>query len=104
MQRNFSGLTGSLKSMTQKNISAALERFCADAGGLPQKVYTDFDPKLISGDTNKWLLAKVPSAPCRVHAAPSGRQNENGLVEQAWQSTVIVACTYITDMQMPRTY
>jgi hypothetical protein len=68
-----------LKSLTQENIIATLERFYADSRGLPQKVYTDFDPKLILGETKKWLLTKVPHAPCRVHTAPSGRQNENGL-------------------------
>jgi hypothetical protein len=90
--------------MTQVNIIAALERFHADAGGLPQKIYTDFDPKLIAGDTEKWLLTKIPNAPCRIQAAPSGRQNQNGLVECAWQTTVAMARAYITDMQMPRDY
>jgi hypothetical protein len=61
-----------LKSMTQENIITALERFHADAGGLPKKIYMDFDPKLIAGDTKMWLLTKIPDTPCRVHAAPLG--------------------------------
>lgn len=77
--------------MTQENIIAALERFHADAGGLPEKVYTDFDPKLIAGDTEKWLLTKIPDKPCRISAAPSGRQNENVLIKRAWQTTVNMA-------------
>jgi hypothetical protein len=93
-----------LTSMTQDCIIEALEKFHAAAGGLPQKIYTDFDPKLIMGKTEKWLLTRIPSAPCRIHAAPPGRQNENGLVERAWQTTVAMARGYITDMQMPRTY
>jgi Reverse transcriptase (RNA-dependent DNA polymerase) len=93
-----------LRSLTQSHIIAALEKFHADAGGLPQKIYTDFDPKLISGETEKWLLTRIPSRPCRISAAPSGRQNENGLVERAWQTTVAMARAYITDMQMPRTF
>jgi hypothetical protein len=93
-----------LRTMTQDNIIAALEKFHADAGGLPHKIYTDFDPKLMAGDTEQWLLTKIPDQPCRVSAAPSGRQNENGLVERAWQTTVNMARAYITDMQMPRSY
>ena len=93
-----------LTSMTQDTIITALEKFHAEAGGLPQKIYTDFDPKLISGKTEQWLLTKIPDKPCRVFAAPSGRQNENGLVERAWQTTVAMARSYITDMQMPRAY
>jgi hypothetical protein len=50
---------------------AALEKFYSDAGGLPRKIYTNFDPKLLAGDTKKWLLTKVPKQPCRVHAAPT---------------------------------
>jgi hypothetical protein len=63
--------------MTQDHIIQALERFYSDAGRLPKKIYTDFDPKLISGDTENWLLTKLPDQPCRIHAAPSGRQNQN---------------------------
>ena len=73
-------------------------------GGYLKKIYTDFDPKLLAGDTEKWLLTKIPEQPCRIHAAPTGQQNENGLVEQAWQTTVAMARSYITDMQMPRAY
>jgi hypothetical protein len=93
-----------LRSLTQRNIIAALEKFHADAGGLPKKIYTDFDPKLIAGETETWLLTKIPNQPCRIHAAPSGRQNENGLVERGWQTIVAMARAYITDMQMPRAY
>jgi hypothetical protein len=50
--------------MTQENIIAALEKFQANAGGPPQKIYTDFDLKLIAGDTEKWLLMKIPNKPC----------------------------------------
>ena len=70
-----------LKSMTQVNIIEALSKFQADAGGLPNKIYTDFDPKLLEGDTEKWLLNRIPSKPCTISAAPPGQQNENGLVK-----------------------
>jgi hypothetical protein len=39
--------------MTQDHIIQALERFYSNAGRLPKKIYTDFDSKLISGDTEK---------------------------------------------------
>jgi hypothetical protein len=93
-----------LKTMTQSNIIEALTKFQADAGGLPDKIYTDFDLKLIKGDTKKWLLNRIPGKPCTVSAAPSGRQNENGLVKNHWKTTVSMARAYITDMQMPRSY
>jgi hypothetical protein len=70
-----------LRSLTQSNIITALTKFHSDAGGLPKKMYTDFDPKLIAGDTEKWLLTTIPDQPCHIHAASSGQQNENGLVE-----------------------
>jgi hypothetical protein len=69
--------------LTQSHIIAALEKFHANAGGLLKKINTDFDPKLIAGDTEKWLLKKIPNQPCCIHAAPPGRQNENVLAEQA---------------------
>ena len=47
---------------------------------------------------------KIPAQPCHIHAAPSGWQNENGLAERAWQTTIAMARLYITDMQMPCTY
>jgi hypothetical protein len=77
--------------MTQSNIIEALTKFQADASGLPDKIYTDFDPKLIKGDTEKWLLNRIPGKPCNVSAAPLGRQNENGLVEKHWQTMVSMA-------------
>jgi hypothetical protein len=40
-----------LKSMSQDHIIQALERFYSNAGRLPKKIYTNFDPKLISSDT-----------------------------------------------------
>jgi hypothetical protein len=90
--------------LTQRNIIAALEMFHADAGGLPKKMYTDFDPKLIASDTETWLLTEIPNQPCHIHAAPSGRQNENGLVKRGWQTIIAMAPAYITDMQMPCAY
>jgi hypothetical protein len=49
--------------MTQSNIIEAQPKFQADASGLPNKIYTDFDPKLIKGDTEKWLLNRIPGKP-----------------------------------------
>ena len=71
-----------------------------DAGALPCRLYTDFDNKLIAGNTAQWLKENN----CRVRAAPGGRQNQNGLVERAWSTITSMARSYITDMQMPRCY
>jgi hypothetical protein len=72
--------------LTQRNIIAALEKFHANAGGLPKKIYTGFDPKLIAGETETWLVTKIPNQPCHTHAAPSGQQNKNSLIECGWQT------------------
>jgi hypothetical protein len=58
--------------LTQRNIIAALEKFHANAGGLPKKMFTDFDLKLIASNTETWLLTKIPNQPCHIHAASLG--------------------------------
>ena len=35
------------------HIISALESFCADANGIPRKVHSDFDTKLIGGEAIK---------------------------------------------------
>ena len=46
-----------LSSFTSSEVIAALDVFCADAGGLPKRFHSDFDKKLIGGKTLKWILA-----------------------------------------------
>jgi transposase InsO family protein len=76
-----------LTSITGASIVSALEEFALDAGSLPRCLYTDFDKRLIAGSARKWLATKQ----CRVVAAPSNRQNQNGLVERNWRTMVQMA-------------
>ena len=91
-----------LKSLAQDNIISCLSKCAAAAGSLPSKICTDFDSKLLAGKTEQWLL-KRPN-PCTISAAPSGRQHQNGLAKRNWQTTVGMARSHITDMQMPRSH
>jgi len=90
-----------LKSLTHEDITNALRDFKIDAGGLPTRIYTDFDNKLIAGMTAQWLK---DNGDCKIIASLGSRQSQNGLVERAWQTISAMARSYITDMQMPRTY
>jgi len=63
-------------------------------------LYTDFDCKILEGSTGNFLRSKNVV----LRAAPSGRQNQNGLVERAWETITNMARAFITDMQMPRSY
>ena len=89
-----------MKSLTHESLTRVFTQFRNDAGALPKRLYTDFDDKIISGPTAQFLGENH----CDVRAAPGGRQNQNGLVERAWQTIVAMALSYITDMQMPRNF
>ena len=89
-----------LKTLSQDLIVQALEKFRLDAGALPKTLYTDFDKKLIAGTTEKWLTTNE----CKVLPAPPSHQDQNGLVERTWRTVVAMARSYITEMQMPRTF
>jgi len=89
-----------LKSLHHEALKAAISAWSVDAGGFPQRLYTDFDPKIIEGPTAAFLRDNKVS----VRAAPSGRQNQNGLVERTWETIINMGRAYIMDMQMPRSY
>jgi hypothetical protein len=88
------------KSLCHENITRAFQQFCVDAGSLPHRLYTDFDSKLITGPTEQFLCENG----CKIHASPSYHQDKNGLVERAWQTIISMARSYVTDMQMPRSF
>jgi len=89
-----------LKTLTHNSLIAAFQQFRTDAGDLPKVLITDFDSKIFGGATGKWLEENK----CSVRAAPPRRQNQNGLVERAWETITNMARSYITDMQMPWCY
>jgi hypothetical protein len=89
-----------LKGISGKHLKAAFMKFKIDAGTLPKHLYTDFDKKLIKGKCKEYLVENE----VRVAAAPSGRQNQNGLVERAWQTICNMGRAFLTDMRMPKSF
>ena len=69
------------------SIRNALQQFLVDTGSPPKVIRTDFDHRLIGGQTRKFLLNKS----IKVEAAPPKRQHQNGLVERHWQNIVTMA-------------
>ncbi len=70
------------------SLLQGFQKFRRDCGhSIPETIYTDFDPKLISGKVYDFLLLEN----INTQAAPPERQHQNGLVERNWQTTVDMA-------------
>ncbi len=67
-----------LKSLHHESITAALSAWTVDTGKFPKRLYTDFDHKLLDGPTAAYLRNNHVI----LRGSPSGRQNQNGLVEE----------------------
>jgi hypothetical protein len=89
-----------LRSLHHESIKSALSQWKVDAGKFPNRLYTDFDQNILDGPTGMFLKDNG----VKLHGAPTGHQNQNGLVERAWQTLTNMARAFITDMQMPRSY
>lgn len=89
-----------LRSLHHDSIKGALAQWKVDAGSFPKHLYTDFDPKILDGPTGSFLHDNNVI----LRGVPSGHQNQNGLVERAWQKMTTMARSFITDIQMPRSY
>ncbi len=59
------------------DIPKQIEAFFAHLGFVPKRLLTDFDLKLIGGKAQDYLNSLL----VHVNAAPSNRQDKNGLVE-----------------------
>jgi hypothetical protein len=62
--------------------------------------FTDFDLKLISGHAQDYLNSML----IHVNAAPSYRQDKNGLVEHHWQTMVYMARSWLASAELPSTF
>jgi hypothetical protein len=89
-----------LRSLSHTDIIDACEQYVTDMGNVPRRVLTDFDNKILEGPTATWFRENR----IVLQAAPPRRQNQNGLVERAWETACNMARSYITDMRMPREY
>ena len=88
-----------LKDVKGASIKSQLIQYKLNNGGrLPRLLYTDFDPKLISGEAKTYLAEQGTV----VRAAPPRRQHQNGLFERAWQTLYNMARAFITDCQLPK--
>ena len=89
-----------LWSLNHEEIIRALDQYVLDMGSKPDCVVTDFENKILQGRVSAWFRQNG----INLRAAPAGHQNQNGLVEKAWQTACNMAHAYITDMRMPREY
>jgi len=94
----FSCMTYSypLKNLTS-DIQKQIEYFFAHLGFRPRRIISDFDPKLIGGKARDYLNNLL----IHVNAAPSGRQDRNGLAECHWQTMVAMARNWLTSAELP---
>jgi len=82
------------------DIQEALWKFFIEAGGFPQTMQCDFDPRFVRGRAIKLLR----SHGCRVRAAPPGRQSQNGLVECRWQLIEDMARALLKSANLPKRF
>jgi hypothetical protein len=86
-----------LKDLTSASIILALRLFKASAGSLARCFYSDCNLKLFGSAVSEYLIDGL----LKVVFAPAKRQSANKLVESHWKVMVHMACTYLTEKQMP---
>jgi hypothetical protein len=89
-----------LKTLSLDCILSALCLFWAAAGSLARFFYCDCDTKLFGTAISKYLNDNNS----KIVAAPAKHQLSNGLVKSHWKVMVHMACAYLTEKQMPRTF
>jgi len=89
-----------LHNLHHDSIQSCFKQWFIDCGSPPKRLYTDFDPKILEGPTASLLWDKNAI----LRGAPSGQQNQNSLVEWAWDTVTCMTRAFITVMQMPKTY
>ena len=88
-----------LKNLTT-SIQRALQRFVTEVGVKPKLLRTDFDKKIIGSAARDYLDEQnIP-----IQSAPPKRQHQNGLVERAWQSVVIMSRNWLKSALLPSKY
>jgi hypothetical protein len=92
--------TFGLKDVLSASILGALCLFHALAGSLACSFYSNCDLKLFGMAIREYLIDNSS----KIVAAPAGHQSSNSLVESQWKVMVHMACAYLTEKQMPRTF
>jgi hypothetical protein len=78
------------------DIPKQLQSFFAHIGMTPKRLVTDFDLKLIGGKAREYLI--------HVNAAPSYRQDNNGLAECHWQTLTNMARNWLASAELPASF
>jgi hypothetical protein len=89
----------SLHNLTS-DIPKQLQAFFAHLGFTPTRLISDFDLKLIGGEARDYLNSLL----IHVNAAPSSRQDRNGLVERHWQTMLAMAHNWLASAELPGTF
>ncbi len=84
----------------KKSLHEAIQQLMIDCCGKIKMLRTDFDKKLIAGDTRKLLKNNK----IQVQASPPYRQHQNGLVERHWQTIVDMARNWLKSALLPTKY
>jgi hypothetical protein len=82
------------------DIQKQLEYFFSHIGMIPKRIITDFDLKLVGGKTREYLNNLL----VHVNAAPSYRQDKNGLAERHWQTMVTMARNWLASAELPQSF
>jgi hypothetical protein len=88
-----------LQNLTE-DIQKQLESFFAHLGIVPKRIISDFDLKLVGGRARRYLNSLL----VHVNAAPSHRQDKNGLAERHWQTLVSMARNWLASAELPSTF
>ena len=89
-----------LKSLAQEEIIKAFVKLQLTFGSLLRRLYTAFDHRLLSGQTELYLNQRG----CNIPGAPASRQHQNGLVERQWQTLMSMARSFLSNRKIPRSY
>jgi len=79
------------------DIPKQMDAFFAHLGVLPRRLVSDFDLKLIGGKARDHLN----QLRIHVNAAPSSRQDRNGLAERHWQMVMAMARNWLASAELP---
>jgi hypothetical protein len=79
------------------DIRKQMESFFVHLGSPPKRLISDFDTKLIGGKSRKYLN----SLHIHVNAAPTNRQDKNGLVQRHWQTMIAMARNWLASAELP---
>jgi hypothetical protein len=88
-----------LQNLTM-GIKKQMEYFFAHIGIIPRRPISDFDLKLIGKKAREYLNSLL----IHVNAAPSHRQDKNGLVERHWRTMVSMARNWLASAELPSTF